>query len=395
MSALAPRNSFRIADEQGWLESSDNVGVSPATVWASDYEDEDEITLQGRRVAVQYTGLMSPNLEDGDDEEETLVVETSREVRILDESQVLPGEASFATVSLNQPFKENVLKPQTSSEPISTSNVDDYHECRPALRVRLLDESQVLDGEASFATVMSGKRWEAHSPITEFLVKTKLSVTQLVLGMLALVSVVALGAIVILITMKSEVVTVNSAPPAATADTAPQPVSTSVPTTSSTESTESVLISNSQGGVSGSASSTQATVEATPTADATRGVADAKLMERPSSDDSRKASASNPKSGAVRQEIPRTANAAGARVSSPKERAVETKKPSASVARKAVKEQAVVKMPKASVKSGPRETRPATRKSEVPVEVEKVETKVPPATGGGERPRTVKPRPTP
>src|ERR1044072_8726989 len=396
MSALAPQNSFRIAEEQGWLESSDNVGVSPAAVWASDYEDEDETTVQGRRVGVEYTGLMCSNLEDEHNDEETLVVDTRRPVRILDESQVLPGEASFATVSLNQPFKENVLKPQASWEPISTNNVEGYHERGPALRVRLLDESQVLDGEASFATVMSGKRTEAHSPITEFLVKTKLSLTQLILGVLALASVLALGTAVVLIAIRSKAVTVSSAPPPTTVDAATQPVSTSE-STSITESPKSDLISNAQGGVSGSASSIQATVETTPTADATPGVADAKLIERPSSDDLPKASASNAKSGTVRQEIPRAPNATGTRVSSTKERVIETKKPSASVARKAVKEQAVVKTPKASVSLAPRETRPepATRKSEAPVKVEKVETKTPPATGGGERPRTVKPRPSP
>ena len=47
---------------------------------------------------------------------------------------MLPGEASFATVSLNQPFEESVLKPQNSWEPISTSSVDDYREREAASR---------------------------------------------------------------------------------------------------------------------------------------------------------------------------------------------------------------------------------------------------------------------
>ena len=382
MSALAPRNSYRLADEQEWLGSSDNFGVSPASVWAPDFDEEDETTLQGKRVDVRYTGLMAPDL----DEEETLVADTPRQVRILDESQVLPGEASFATVSLNQCFKESVPKPQASWEPISTSNVDDHREHASASRVRLLDESQVLDGEASFATVMSGKRTEAHSPITEFLVKTRLSVKQLVLAILAVVLVLALVVTGLLITMRSEVVTVSSAPPATTVDVTSQSVSTST-----TESTESVLISNSQGGASGSVGSTQAVA----TVEETASVVKAKLVERPISDNSREASASDAKSGAVRQETPRAVNAAGARVSSPK--GPEGKKPSASVLRKAVKEQVVVKTPKLSVKSEPRETRPepATRKSEAPVTVQKVETKTPPATGGGERPRTVTRKPSP
>lgn len=375
MSALAPRNSYRIADEEEWLESSDNVDVSPASVWAPDYEEEDETTLQGKRVDAQYIDLMSPNLE-----KEDPVVETPRQVRILDESQVLPGEASFATVSLNQPFEESVLKQQNFWEPISTSSVDDDRERRPASRVQLLDESKILPGEASYATAMLDECMNAqrHSPITEFLVKTRLSIKQLVLAMLALVSVLALAVIVLLSTISSEVVTVRSAPPTTPVETASQSVSTSI-----TESPESVLNSNSQGKVSGSASPTQAVA----TVEETQGVAEAKLIERPRSDDSRKAPSSDAKSGAVRQEILRE----------PKERVIDTKKRSASVAKKAVKEQAVVKTPNVSVRSEPPETRPepAARQSDVPVTVENVETKTPPINGGGERPRTVSRKPIP
>ena len=296
MSALAPRNSYRIADEQEWLESSDNGDLSAASVWAAE-EEEDETTLQGKRVDAQYIDLMSPNME-----KEGLVVDTPRQVRILDELQVLPGEASFATVSLNQPFEESVLKPQNSCEPISTSSVDDYRERTSASRVHLLDESQVLAGEASFATVVLDERTKAqrYSPITEFLVRTKLSLIQLVLATLALVSVLALAMIVLFITTRSEVVTVSSVPPTTPVDTASQSVSTSI-----TESPESVLTRNSQGKVSGSASPTE-----------TQGVAETKLIERPIPDDSRKAPSSDAKSGAVRQEILRE----------PKERIVETKK---------------------------------------------------------------------
>lgn len=376
MSARASRNSFRIADEQEWLQSSsDIVDVSPASVWAPDYEEEDETTLQGKRVDAQYIDLMSPNIE-----KEGLVVDTPRQVRILDESQVLPGEASFATVSLNQPLEESVLKPQNSWEPISTSSVDDYLERRSASRVQLLDESQVLAGEASFATVMLRERTstQRYSPITEFLVKTKLSLKQLVLATLALVSVLALAVFFLLSTTSSKVVTVSAAPPTAPTDTASQSVSTSI-----TESPESALSRNSQGEVSGSASPTQAVSKV----EETQRVAEPKLIERPSSDDSRKAPSSDAKSGAVGQEILRE----------PKEGVVETKKQSTSVARKAVKEQAVVKTPNASIKSEPRETRPepATRQSDVPVTVENVETKTPPITGGGERPRTVTRKPSP
>ena len=371
MSALAPRNSYRITDEQEWLESSADVELSPASVWAPDYDEEDETTLPGRRVDAQYIDLMSPNIE------KEGPVNTPRQVRILDESQVLPGEASFATVSLNQPFDESPIKPQNSYEPISSSSVDDHREVRSASRVQLLDESQVLAGEASFATVMlSGRRnAQPHSPITEFLVKTKLSLKQLVLAALAMVSVLALAVIVLLNMTSAKVATISSAPPPTAVETTSQSVSTS------TASHESVPTSNSQGEVSGSASPTQAV----GTVEETQGVADEKLVERPSSDDSRKAPSSDAKSTAVRQEILRE----------PKERVIETKKQSASAGKKVVKEQAAVKTPNASVRSEKTPPEPATRQSEVPVTVENVETKTPSITGGGERPRTVSRKPIP
>src|SRR6185369_7584189 len=172
MSAIASRSSYRVADEQEWLQSSVNVDPSPASVWAPDYEDEDETTLQAARVDVQYTNLMSPDIE-----KEESVVDTPRQVRLLDESQVLPGEASFATVRLNQPVEESSFKSQNSCEPISTNDIEEQRERRSASRVQLLDESRILASEASFATVISGEgmRAQRHSPITEFLVKTKLS----------------------------------------------------------------------------------------------------------------------------------------------------------------------------------------------------------------------------
>ncbi|HKB68635.1 MAG TPA: hypothetical protein VKC61_22425 [Pyrinomonadaceae bacterium] len=370
MSAIAPRSSYRIADEQEWLESSDNVELSPAAVWATDYEEDDETTLQGKRVDAQDIDLMSPNVE-----REVLFVDPPRQVRILDESQVLPGEASFATISLNQPFEESVLKPQNSSQSISNSSVNDNCERSSASRVQLLDESYVLAGEASFATVMSGESMKAprHSPITEFLVKTKLSVRQLVLATVAFVSLLALGVIVLLSMTRSAVVTLNSAPPPAVVETASQ----SVPT-STAQSPEPVLISNSQGNASESTNPSQLATDKETTS-----VAETKLIERPSSDDSLKTPSSDAKSGAVRQETLRE----------PKERVGETRKQPASVAKKALKEQTS----NVVIKSEPGEARPepATRQSELPVTKENVETKTPAITGGGERPRTVTRKPSP
>ncbi len=373
MSATASRSSHRVADEQEWLESSVNVDRSPASVWAPDYEEEDETTLQAARVDTRYTDLMSPNIE-----KEESVVDTPRQVRMLDESQVLPGEASFATVRLNQPFEESSFEPEDSCEQISTSNIEEPREPGFTSRVQLLDESRILAGEASFATVMSGEpmKPQRYSPITEFLVKTKLSLKQLVLSVLALFSVVALGVFVLVITMSSEVVTVSSAPP----PTTPAATNQSVPT-SNTEAPASVL--NSQGKESETAGPTQAVA----TAKETQSVAETKLIQTPSSDDSRKPPTKDAKSVAVGQEILRE----------PKEHVIETKKQSASATRKALKEPAVVKTPNATVRSEPGETRPepATRQSEVPSAVENVETKTPTITGGGERPRTVTRKPSP
>lgn len=372
MSAIASRSSYRVADEQEWLESSVNVDPSPASVWAPDYEEEDETTLQSARVDAQCTGLMSPNIE-----QEESVVDTPSQVRLLDESQVLPGEASFATVRLNQLFEDGTFKPPDSYEPISTSTVDDNRERPSASRVRSLDESQVLTGEASFATVLGELTIaQRHSPITEFLVKTKLSLKQLVLAVLALFSVLALGVFVLVFTISSEVVKVSSAPP----PTNPVATNQSV-ATSNTEAPASVL--NSQGKESGTANPTQAVA----TAKEMQSVAETKLIETPSSDDSRKAPPKDAKSVAVNQEILRD----------PREHVIETKKQSTSAARKALKEPAVVKTPNATVRSEPSETRPepATTQKEVPVIVENVEAKTPTITGGGERPRTVTRKPSP
>jgi len=369
MSAIASRSSYRVADEQEWLESSVNADPSPASVWAPDYDEEDETTLQGRRVDTQPTYLMSPNIE-----REESVVNAPRQVRMLDESQVLAGEASFATVRLNQPFEESVLKPQPYCEPIPISS-EDNRVGQSAGRVPLLDESKVLSGEASFATVI-GKLGKAqrHSPITEFLVKTKLSFKQLVLAVVALVSMLALAVIVLLIMTRTEVVTVSATPPPTIPATSSQSVSTQ------TESSESV--SNSPSNLSGNTSPTQvaATVAEKPV------VAETKSIERSSAEESHKAPAEDAKSGTVSQE----------NVSEAKDRVVETKKQSASDLRKAAKQLAATKTPNATVRSQPRETRPeptTPRQSEVPVRVENVETKASPITGGGERPRTVTRKP--
>src|SRR6185436_12251957 len=108
-------------------------------------------------------------------------------------------------------------------------------------RVQVLDESYVPPGEGSFATVMWGESMKAprHSPVTEFLVKTKLSLKQLVLATVAFVSVLALAVVVLLSLTRSENLTLSSAPPPAAVETANQSLSTSA-----TQSPESVVTSN-------------------------------------------------------------------------------------------------------------------------------------------------------
>lgn len=382
MSALARANSYRVFDEQEWLESSDKVDLSPAAVWAPDYDEEDETTLPGRRVDVPHIDLTSPNIDSED-----VVVNRPRQVRRLDESQVLPGEASFATVVLNQPLEENVLKPQHFSEPILNSTVADYREDRSASPVRLLDESQVLEGEASLATRMlyECSRAQPHSPLTEFFVKTKLTLTQLLLATSALVLVLALAVVALVSLTRSQVVTISSVPPI-TVDNASETVSTSI------APHESVLISNAQGEASGGVSSTPEVV----IVEETQSVPAAKLTEGPSADDSQKAPSIDAERGAIRQETLREVDPVGARVSLPKEQVIEAKQASAPVARKARKKQAVVKESDASDSSERLEMspKPATTQSEAPATVEKVEAKTPP-TGGGERPRTVTRKPIP
>jgi hypothetical protein len=377
MSSLAPRNSYRNGDELEWVESSDVVDYLPASVWSPDIE-EDEITLRSKLVT-QYNELMSPSIE------REALVETPRQVRILDESQVLSDEASSAAASLNEPSAESVLEPQHSSrEPIATSKVDDREHPSPAL-VRLLDESHVLPDEASFATVLSDQRAKAHSPLSEFLAKTKLSLKQLVLATLALFSVMTLAALVLVSATSSWLGRVSSAPPPNTLNTANQ----------SPKSSEPVLTSNSPGTVSGKISPTQ-----TKAAAAQTHIADARLSAGSNSTSSRKPTSSDAKVGVVHQETLRAVNPAAERVSSRKEHELEAKK-QLDVSRKALKKPEVANTRNASVKSQPREpgvkpgNRQATKQSNVPASVKKAETKKPPTIGAGDRPRTVASKPSP
>lgn len=390
MSSLAPRNSHRNGDELEWVESSDVVDYLPASVWAPDIE-EDEITLRSKLVT-HYNELMSSSIE------REALVEIPRLVRIPDESEVLPAEAPLATVHIKQPFAESVVEPQHSREPIATRSADDRERPSPS-EVKLLDESHVLSGEASFETIMSDQRAKAHSPLSEFLAKTKLSLKQLVLATLALFSVLTLGVIALVSATSSWRGIVSSAPPRTTLNAASRSVTTSASTSAATsaptaKSSQSVLVSNSQGNVSGSISPTQpaATSERTH-------IADARLSAGTNSNSSLKRTSTDPKAGVVHKETLRAANSAAERVNSRKEHDLEAKK-QLDVSRKALKKPEAANTPHTSVKSQSREpglkpaTKRATRQGDVPVTVKKVETKTP-ATTNGDRPRTVAGKPSP
>jgi hypothetical protein len=195
MSARVSRSDRSLANEFEWLEFSDRVEISPASIWAA--EDEDEITLQSKRVAVpdfeQVTAVRV---------DESSAREVTGRVRVLDESSVLPGEASFANVVLNHPIEPTTVK---SREHLTASNVERATVSKAGPRARILDESVALPGEASFATAMLNQRTNAHtySPLAEFLVKSNLNWRRLNLAMLLLVLIsTAIMLIILTITQK-------------------------------------------------------------------------------------------------------------------------------------------------------------------------------------------------
>ena len=178
MSARVGRSDRSLANEFEWLEFSDRVEISPASIWAA--EDEDEITVQSKRVAVSDVEQVRVD--------ESSAREATWRVRVLDESTVLAGEASFATVVLNQPVEPTTVK---GTKPIRTSNIELSSVSKASPRGGLLDESTVLPYEASFATVMLNQRTNArtYSPLAEFRVKSNLNWRRLNLAMLLLASI--------------------------------------------------------------------------------------------------------------------------------------------------------------------------------------------------------------
>lgn len=179
MSALAPKSDQ--THESEWIEFPDRGEISPASVWALDFEDE--ITVQTKRAARRLE--QSAPVTD-----EESVPEVRPQVRILDESQVLQSEASFATVKMNQEVETTLVNPH---ERLSVDRFEEATVDAANQRRRILDESYVLPSEASFATGMLNEQSidPAYSPLREFFVKSNLNWRGLAVVTLLLVSIFA------------------------------------------------------------------------------------------------------------------------------------------------------------------------------------------------------------
>ncbi len=255
MSSLVHR-SDEVVTEVEWLEFSDRLDISPASVWVLEYDEE--VTRPGKRVVREEVEQLKA---DGIDDSSPNYTERSdacsgskatARPRILDESTVLPSEASFATVRLNQPIESIAVSERVSAthsvEELSANSpsrrpriLDDstilpseasfdtvrlnqpiesiaVEERAPAIRAvedlsvkpdysrrHILDESEVLPSEASFATLASNERTTAgsYSPLSEFFAKSDMNWQKLKLAVLLLASIfVSTFAVVTLVVMK-------------------------------------------------------------------------------------------------------------------------------------------------------------------------------------------------
>ena len=98
--------------------------------------------------------------------------------------------------------KPSVVPPPVENTPMPVANPPIQKEPRPGVtpRVKVLDESQVLPSEASFATAIPNDIFggNTHSPLEEFRAKTNLSLKTLMLATLLVASIVGVSALVIL-----------------------------------------------------------------------------------------------------------------------------------------------------------------------------------------------------
>jgi len=378
-------------EEPAWLEYPDSTGLSPASVWASDYDDE--VTLQSKRVAAK--GLEQVT-EDRDDE--STAINASRRVCRLDESQVLADEASFATVTVNEPIEQAVVKWREQAETgVGESSLIDTRSA-----VRLLDESQILPGEVSFATAMSNEplRMSTYSPLSEFLVKTRLNLTQLMLAFLLLVSVIAVTTFLFL-RLTTEKAGLNS-PSTVNRETQTSPVeadpTAETKAVTTFDSSEPVAVSKSQEQLRGAAASTR----------------EEDLKLKGASETGRRTSSENLSSEAARQ-VPFKQPESGRSVKTSPQNAKSILSRSAladdssryaTIApkrlRASVKETVIARRAAASKRSdvkdsryetvvGRREIPSSTKEAAAAAERPKDEPKIPLVTGGGERPRKVTP----
>ena len=141
----------------------------------------------------------------------------------IDDTKVQPGEPSFVSVTTDGQNEKMFIQEYLGLGPSHPTELESSHLTEPesnypaemesgrpivmessppvaSARVRVLDESQVLPGEASFATAIpSGPSApSSHSPLQEFLAKTSLDLRTLMLASLLFVSILAVSALVIM-----------------------------------------------------------------------------------------------------------------------------------------------------------------------------------------------------
>ena len=195
-----------VSPEPAWLEVPDSTELTAAEVWSLDYEDE--ITLQSKLAEEVIEDVTEDRFDDWN------AINASSQVPISDELLFLPSDAPFAPIPINEETEPGATTLQGASNRDDSITVDRSRVERPRVevskveppkversRVRLLDESDVLQHEQSFATVLEDqpRRKGSYSPQREFLLKTGLSSTQLLLAKLLVVSVICVAALLFLI----------------------------------------------------------------------------------------------------------------------------------------------------------------------------------------------------
>ncbi|MGH9961353.1 MAG: hypothetical protein ACREBC_30210, partial [Pyrinomonadaceae bacterium] len=179
MSAFAHRSNEVPAHEYEWLDFSDRTELSAASIWA--LEDDDETTIQTKRPAKSSEHVTTASSGESGQKE------IGSKVRRLDESQILPGEASFATVVLNREIQPDASE---ASEQVAQTESEQSLEPKSDSRKRILDESDGLPTEASFATVIKHgpNATPSYSPLEEFHAKFKLTWKTLTMAAVVLFS---------------------------------------------------------------------------------------------------------------------------------------------------------------------------------------------------------------